>query len=1665
MGKKILSMFLVLCMVLGMLPGSARAEAVYADYDAGKEATADESEGTGSGLAAGGSGPAVTATGSAITMDLWIGGEKVTEDNMSNINDQGIAYDPVTNTLTLDGAEIDGAFEDVTGNKYGIYASGDLKIKLVNNPSYISCVNLDSPEHDSIGIYVAGNLLIEGDQTLLVASGNAENGYSCGIMVGGNLTIDISIGERIGIFAGEAKYSYGICNDIYSTVSGTTLTIMSGEVGAYGSKASEESGGISWLGEVEVEGGASVEATGYDSEGVSSGITAGSITIDGGMVEANGGSAADSHGINGFTFTINGGKAIANADSANGESCGIHVMGVEINGGTLEANGGSATESHGINALTFTINDGTAEANGGPGTDSSYGIFIYGGFGSFLINGGKVTASSFGDKYQAFNIAPAYNETKEYAIFAGDNPTDGIKVSKDELETVINNDGYRYIEFETVVYYDIWVGDVQVTSLNKDNIVCEDEPGHITGNITYDPGLRTLTLENANIYVAYEDEYGNRYGIYSDAALNIERIGHNAIAGNGINAGHNCAGIYVNGDLTVSGNGTLVANGGAANDGDSYGIYVNGGVLVVIGGKLIASASPVKGSSSASCGIAVYDGDISIGEDADVEAFGYNSEFASFGVFIAGKGVTGTGANLAVIDGILKAGIREDEAWSGETKDNSYGIYFFDADGTLLLRGGRVEAVSNQADIESAGIAADKVVVNNGVLDAYGKSEGFSIGIIGDIEINGGKVYAYTDGTASGSRAMSSAPVFASGKEYQISAGSDRDHEAIVTETELSEKINDYKYIQIETIEYYGLWIGDVPVTSMNNDNITCEHIVTGYVSYDPDTQTLTLEDAYITDTAYEDGDGCIFGIYSNLGLNIKLIGDSSIVIPAANKNKNATGIYVNGDLTIDGEGSLFASSGPVAEDEQGNSFGLYVDGGVDGGNLLIMGGNLTVFGASASGTYSGSYGICVDNGDLIVSNNAALEAAGDTAAYESIGIYLGKDGANLVINSGSLEVSGAAAGNYSYGIYFETAGTLTVEGGSLTAISSEADTESGGIYADKVIVNAGLLDAFGNSEKCFSFGIYSKSDDIEINGGSVYAYSGEGNGSRAMNAVPRFAAGYSHRINAGTNGADAVYVTDDVFARNIAGYTYVEITPYIPGGGSGGGGGSYTPVPDSTPAKDATENTSGSVEVKVEIKAEADTDGAININLTEKDIADAIAAARKEAKKNGIDEENITLVINVSADVKDSSGFTANLSKAVQKLIIDSNISGIEFVIGNSGIAIGISNSALAEISRQAGTDIQISVEKADNLSLSAEAQDSIGNRPVYEFNAGYQDGSKKVSNFGDGRVYISIPYTPAKGEEPGYLHIVYVDEKGNVSIVTESVYDENSKSLHFAVNHFSVYGVGYSDPKNKFTDIKNHWAKDSIDYAVSKGFLSGIKKTKFAPDNAITREALAMALGKLAGIDAKAYTKNSFTDVKDDSQFRPYIEWAYNKGIMENTGDREFNPKGAITREEIALIMDNFVKAMKYKLPAVRAEVKFADASVIGSKYADAVKAMQQAGIMTVRKNNKFIPKYFVTRAEFCTMLHRFVKVTINPDIMAQEWSKNDVGQYMYYKDGNAVTGWLTLGSKTYYFDTYGILVSGKWKEIDGNWYYFDKDGILTKNTTIDGFEVDEKGVRKAE
>lgn len=543
----------------------------------------------------------------------------------------------------------------------------------------------------------------------------------------------------------------------------------------------------------------------------------------------------------------------------------------------------------------------------------------------------------------------------------------------------------------------------------------------------------------------------------------------------------------------------------------------------------------------------------------------------------------------------------------------------------------------------------------------------------------------------------------------------------------------------------------------------------------------------------------------------------------------------------------------------------------------------------------------------------------------------------------------------------------------------------------------------------------------------------------------------------------------------------------YVGGGSSSGDNdsdNSSAPTVTIPPTAQPDWPTIGSVSGKT-----AGTNTQRSFAITDSLVKTALEKAQAEAKAQNRTAYGIG--VQLALDTPATAGLTATLERAALNRLVSAGAKQLE--ITGAPISLTLGAKALAELQKQSTGDVTITVKPVTVGSV----------RNAYDISFSYvkNGNAVNITSLGTGTATLSIPFIPAKGEATGGFYAVYVDGKGKVNRIADSSYDANTGSVMFCTDHFSVYGVGYTVPSAKFTDTAKHWAAESIDYVVGKGLLSGTSETTFAPDTAMTRAILVTALGRLSSVDTKTYTANSFTDVKSDSAFRPYIEWAYQKGIVQGIGGNQFAPDRAITREEIAVIFTNFAKATGYRLQVTRTATTYADSSGIGSAYKKAVTAMQQAGIMMGGSGNKFNPKANSTRAEVSSMLHRYIKLTIDPST-AQGWAKNDAGQYLYYKNGKAVTGtqtingtkyffettgvlktgwvkdgdnwryysdnkaamgWLDIGDKCYYFTKDVLMVSGKWLEIDGKWYYFNADGSLARSTKIDNYEVDENGVRK--
>lgn len=164
-------------------------------------------------------------------------------------------------------------------------------------------------------------------------------------------------------------------------------------------------------------------------------------------------------------------------------------------------------------------------------------------------------------------------------------------------------------------------------------------------------------------------------------------------------------------------------------------------------------------------------------------------------------------------------------------------------------------------------------------------------------------------------------------------------------------------------------------------------------------------------------------------------------------------------------------------------------------------------------------------------------------------------------------------------------------------------------------------------------------------------------------------------------------------------------------------------------------------------------------------------------------------------------------------------------------------------------------------------------------------------------------------------------------------------------------------------FTDVPaNHWASESISYAVDKGYFSGTSSTTFAPDGTMTRAMLWTVLSRM---DHAPLTAEPGQPWYQNGQ-----NWAMANGISDGT-----NPDGNITREQFATMLRNFAKHTGADTAVDETVLsRFADRSSIASYAVDAMAWAVSHGIVSGTSGSTISSAGLATRSQATAMLMRF-------------------------------------------------------------------------------------------
>ncbi len=670
-----------------------------------------------------------------------------------------------------------------------------------------------------------GTLTISGSGALIAKGGYAGAGIGGGggdEKVASNITITggtvTAIGGKYG--AGIGSVYEGIGSNI--TISGGIVTATGGECGAGIGGGSYGSGS-----NITISGGTVTAAGGKEGAGIGGGNNGegSNITISGGVITATGGSEGAGIGggyyESGSNITISGGTVTA-AGGSNGAGIGGGDNGagsnITITGGEITATGGYGGAGIGGgyygSGSNITISGGTVIATGAEnGADigagehgSSYDVIFTGG--SVKTTNGVLTDVTNGtdnvyytvvDLTDEYGTEAAVTNVSETAYGMKDVMTDAdgkiyMYLPAGEISIVFGTHFYsgtvsaedgadNHLARGTECKYDLKVvGDPVYYDRDEDSHMIEIKDG---ANLTIKSAdgygkdnysLTRIRIEtNASVTLTLDGAYIDTAKAYGGAPILISNnsTGNVDIILKGENvliAADNYAGIQKNGDaenigiLTISGDGSLTAQGGkngagigGGYDGAGSNITISGGTVTATGGY--SGAGIGGGAYGAGSNITIHEGTVTATAVADE-----TREYSQAGAGIGG-GINRAGSNISISGGTVTAvstaaspmGVTGAGIGGGSCRDGN----------NISISGGTVIATSSATSdggYSGAGIGGgdcgngSNITISGGTVTAIASASGYSGEGIGNgsrdtnesiITVTGGNIKTNSSGEIS----------------------------------------------------------------------------------------------------------------------------------------------------------------------------------------------------------------------------------------------------------------------------------------------------------------------------------------------------------------------------------------------------------------------------------------------------------------------------------------------------------------------------------------------------------------------------------------------------------------------------------------------------------------------------------------------------------------------------------------------------------------------------------------------------------------------------------------------------------------------------------------------------------------------------------------------------
>jgi hypothetical protein len=400
----------------------------------------------------------------------------------------------------------------------------------------------------------------------------------------------------------------------------------------------------------------------------------------------------------------------------------------------------------------------------------------------------------------------------------------------------------------------------------------------------------------------------------------------------------------------------------------------------------------------------------------------------------------------------------------------------------------------------------------------------------------------------------------------------------------------------------------------------------------------------------------------------------------------------------------------------------------------------------------------------------------------------------------------------------------------------------------------------------------------------------------------------------------------------------------------------SWVPVPAPSPAPDPRMIvTINGKQVRVTAKKEQEHDGRTVLRLMpDSDLVRSWAVGGEDIVID-IDNEDPVVKVDFPAE-------------ALQVLLAGKPNAAIRIGVNRASYSVPL--HVLSDLPNRTTVTVVIarmtdSASRELDEELTRQGYDMLARPTSFEL---YSDGNVKIEMEG---TYLERTFSMNGAADPDRSTVVWVDGAGKPRFVP-SVFEGETATFYGAYN-----GVFTAVRSNRtFEEIQGHWAQSDIQRMANKLIVNGTADGTFDPNRTVTRAEFVAMLVRALGLAEKPQL-SSYSDVgPNEVWYAGAIGAASAIGLIEGYADGSFRPDATVTREQVAVMLG---RAVRYagELPSQDASAleRFADHAQVSEWAKGSAADLLATGMIEGVGKAAFAPQAFATRAQSTVLLNRML------------------------------------------------------------------------------------------